>query len=162
VKSISTAVEYRAMSDNSGNYLVRLLPPGRYSMEVALPGFKTWRIEEMTLATSDRLRQDIVLETGQLNQRIEVTAQTPALQTDSAALGGLLGDRAVADLPLNGRNIVGLAWLVGGANDVVPADKGVDDRRRTSAVNVNGQSSTLNNFLIDGMDDNERFVGTII
>jgi outer membrane receptor protein involved in Fe transport len=162
VKSLSTAAEYRAISDTAGNYLVRLLPPGRYSMEVALPGFKTWRVDEVMLAASDRLRQDVVLETGQLTQRIEVTAQTPALQTDSAALGGLLGDRAVADLPLNGRNIVGLAWLVVGANDIVPADKGVDDRRRTSAVNVNGQSSTYNNFLIDGMDDNERFVGTII
>jgi hypothetical protein len=162
VKNLSTSAEYRAVSDSAGSYLVRLLPPGRYSMQVALAGFKTWNVAEMALATGDRLRQDVILETGQLTQEIQVMAQTPALQADSATLGGLLGDRAVADLPLNGRNIINLAQLVVGANDVVPADKGVDDRRRTSSVNVNGQSSTYNNFLIDGMDNNERFVGSII
>ena len=55
-----------------------------------------------------------------------------------------------------------MTQLVAGANDAAPADRGVDDRRRSSGVAVNGQSSTFNNFLIDGMDNNERFIGSVI
>ena len=162
VHSLTTGIEYAAVSDAGGNYLVRSLPPGRYSIRVTVAGFKTWTIAEVALAVGDRLRQDVPLETGLVTEQVEVTAQTPAMQSDSATLGGLIGASAVADLPLNGRNFVGLTQLVAGANDAAPVDRGVDDRRRSSGVAINGQSSTLNNFLIDGMDNNERFIGTII
>ena len=161
-QSLTTSTEYSIQSDNNGNYLIRLLPPGSYSLRVEVPGFKTWTVREVAVAIGDRLRQDVQLETGQLSQTVEVTAETPALQSESATLGGLIGERAVANLPLNGRNFIALTQLVAGANDAAPVDRGVDDRRRSSGVAVNGQSSTFNNFLIDGMDNNERFIGSVI
>jgi len=161
-QSLTTSTEYSTISDPSGDYLIRSMPPGGYSIRVEVPGFKTWTVREVAVAIGDRLRQDVHLETGQLSQTVEVTAETPALQSESATLGGLIGERAVANLPLNGRNFIGLAQLVAGANDAAPVDRGVDDRRRSSGVAVNGQSSTFNNFLIDGMDNNERFIGSVI
>jgi hypothetical protein len=160
--NLSTALVYSGVSDSVGNYLIRSLPPGHYSMRVEFQGFKTWTVPDVSLAAADRLRQDATLETGQVAETVEVRGETPALQTESSTLGGLIGERAVSDLPLNGRNFIGLAQLVAGANDAAPIDRGVDDRRRTSVVAVNGQSGTFDNFQIDGMDNNERFIGTMI
>ena len=90
-QSLTTSTEYSIQSDNNGNYLIRLLPPGSYSLRVEVPGFKTWTVREVSVAIGDRLRQDVQLETGQLSQTVEVTAETPALQSESATLGGLIG-----------------------------------------------------------------------
>ncbi|MCC6367941.1 MAG: carboxypeptidase regulatory-like domain-containing protein [Bryobacterales bacterium] len=166
VKNIDTAAEYSAATDSAGNYLITLLPIGHYTIRAEISGFKTWSIPEVALAIGDRLRQDIHLEVGTLGQSVEVTASSPALQSDSSSLGSLINERAVQDLPLNGRNFVVLAQLAAGAGEGeptgLPSGTRPDDRRQTSAVSVNAQPTSFNNFLIDGMDNNERFIGTVI
>lgn len=166
VHNLDTAADYSAVTDNSGNYLVTLLPVGRYSITAVDTGFKTWTVPEVTLAIGDRLRQDARLELGALNQSVEVTASSPALQTDSSSLSNLISNNAMQNLPLNGRNFVSLAQLTAGAGEGestgLPSGTRPDDRRLTSAVTVNAQPTSFNNFTIDGMDDNERFIGTVI
>ncbi len=166
VRNLNTGAEYSAITDDSGNYEVTLLPVGHYSIRAEAPGFKTWSVPEVVLAIGDRLRQDVHLELGTVGQAVEVTASSPALQTDTSSLGSLINERAVQDLPLNGRNFVVLAQLAAGATEGeptgLPSGTRPDDRRQTSAVSVNGQPTSFNNFLIDGMDDNERFIGTVI
>ena len=166
VHNLGTAAEYTATSDNAGNYTVALLPVGRYSIKAVASGFKTWTVPEVTLAIGDRLRQDIRLEVGTLEQSMEVTASSPALQTDSSSLSNLINTNALQDLPLNGRNFVVLAQLTAGSAEGeptgLPSGTRPDDRRLTSAVSVNAQPTSFNNFMIDGMDDNERFIGTVI
>ncbi|HVW86700.1 MAG TPA: carboxypeptidase-like regulatory domain-containing protein, partial [Bryobacteraceae bacterium] len=166
VRNLDTGAEFSATTDSSGNYQVTLLPIGRYSIRGEAPGFKTWSVPEVVLAIGDRLRQDVHLELGAVGQSVEVVASSPALQTDSSSLGSLINERAVQDLPLNGRNFVALAQLAAGATEGeptgLPSGTRPDDRRQTSAVSVNAQPTSFNNFLIDGMDDNERFIGTVI
>ena len=102
---------------------------------------------------------------GTLTETLTVTAQAPIIQSDSATVGALLPETAVQDLPLNGRNVIGLVRGLPGANEGLPnslsSGNRPDDRRQTSTVSVNGQNDVLNNNLIDGMDNNERFIGTI-
>ena len=166
VHNLATGADYPATSDSGGNYTVTLLPVGRYSVTVAHPGFKTWTIPGVTLAIGDRLRQDIQLEVGALGQSVEVTASSPALQADSSSVSNLINTNALQDLPLNGRNFVVLTQLTAGAAEGdpngLPSGTRPDDRRQTSAVTVNAQPTSFNNFLIDGMDDNERSIGTIL
>ncbi len=166
VHNLATGADHTATSDASGNYTVTLLPVGRYSVTVANPGFKTWTIPGVTLAIGDRLRQDIELEVGALGQSVEVTASSPALQADSSSVSNLINTNALQDLPLNGRNFVVLTQLTAGAAEGdpngLPSGTRPDDRRQTSAVTVNAQPTSFNNFLIDGMDDNERSIGTIL
>ena len=166
VHSSATGVDYTATSDNSGSYMVRLLPPGRYSMKAVASGFKTWTIAEVTLAIGDRLRQDVRLEVGGLEQSVEVTASSPVIQTDKSSVSNLISTVALQNLPLNGRNFVVLAQLTAGASEGdpngLPSGTRPDDRRQTSAVTVNAQPTSYNNFLLDGMDDNERSIGTVI
>ena len=93
-------------------------------------------------------------------------AQASALQSDSSSLGTLINERAVQDLPLNGRNFFRLAQLSMGANEdgdnALQSGNRPDDRRSSTAVAVNGQHGYNNNFMIDGLDDNERYIGTIV
>ena len=166
VHNLDTGADYTAKSNSDGQYIVTHLPIGRYSIGAATSGFKTSTVPEITLAIGDRLRQDIHLQVGALEQSVEVTASSPALQTDTSSLSNLISTQAMQNLPLNGRNFVVLAQLTAGAAEGeatgLPTGTRPDDRRLTSAVSVNAQPTSFNNFMIDGMDDNERFIGTII
>ncbi len=166
VHNLATAANNTASSDTNGNYIIPLLPVGRYSVKAAASGFKTWMIPEVTLAIGDRWRQDVRLEVGALEQSVEVTASSPALQTDTSTLSNLINTNAMQDLPLNGRNFIVLAQLTAGSAEGepsgLPSGTRPDDRRLTSAVSVDAQPTSFNNFMIDGMDDNERFIGTVI
>ena len=166
IRQNETAAERSATTDDRGNYLFTLLPVGHYSVRVEHAGFKSWTNPNVHLALADRQRVDVRLDIGELSQSVEVTGQPPALQTDTATIGALVDQRAVEDLPLNGRNFVSLVQLTAGATDYTGGSYSTgnnpDDRRRSSTVAVNGQTGAFNNFLIDGLDDNERFIGTVI
>jgi hypothetical protein len=166
LRNVATGDERLSISDSTGNYIFTLLPVGHYSIRAEQSGFKTWNVSDVTLAAGDRLRLDVHLAVGQIDQSIDVSAQSAALQTDSSTVGTLVNEKGMQDLPLNGRNFVRLAQLSAGANEGEPAGmasgNGPDDRRQTSSIRMNGQSSYLNNFLIDGMDNNERFIGSVI
>jgi hypothetical protein len=152
------------VTSESGDYVFTLVPIGRYTIKMELSGFAPFGAS-MQLSAGDRQRINAQLSVGALSETIEVTAQPPIIQTDSATVGALIPETAVQDLPLNGRNVIGLVRMVPGANEGLPnslsSGNRPDDRRQTSTVSVNGQNDVLNNNLIDGMDNNERFIGTI-
>lgn len=152
------------VTSDTGDYTAGLLPIGRYSVKVELAGFGTFA-SIVQLSAGDRTRVNAQLAVGTLTENINVTAQASLIQSDSATVGALLPETAVQDLPLNGRNVIGLVRMVPGANEGLPnslsSGNRPDDRRQTSTVSVNGQNDVLNNNLIDGIDNNERYIGTI-
>ena len=158
---ISTAQTIQTGS--SGDYTFSLLPVGSYSVTVEAAGFKMFSQPNVTVAAGDRVRIDAQMQVGDVSQTVEVTGNvTAALQTDSTTLGGLVDSHATQDVPLNGRNPTTLIQLVPGANEGSQGGpQRPDDRRQTSQVVVNGQSGG-NNWLLDGLDNNERSIGTVI
>jgi hypothetical protein len=165
-KNVDTGLARSVETNASGDYSFTLLPVGNYSITVEVPGFKTFTNPKLTLATDDRARVDAQMQVGDVTQTVEVEAQAAALQTDSSTVGALVTTRAVQDLPVNGRNFVRLVQLAAGASEGVQSSLGggtrPDDRRQTSTVTANGQTDSSNNFLLDGMDNNERAIATII
>jgi len=149
----------------SGNYDFSLLPVGTYSVTVTESGFKTSTSTNLSVEAGDRDRTDVSLQTGGSSETVTVEAQTPLLQADNATVSSTITAQAVQDLPLNGRNFVQLVQLVPGANEGpgngLTSGGRPDDRRSTSSFSVNGQDDTLNNYTVDGLDDNERIIGTI-
>jgi hypothetical protein len=120
----------------------------------------------MTLASGDRVRVDAQLQVGQVAETISVEEQAPALQTDSSTIGNLTTERAVQDLPLNGRNFSTLSQLApganAGANNALSSGNRPDDRRPGVTIAVGAQGSQVNNYMVDGIDNNDRAIGTAI
>jgi len=165
-KNLGTNLTRTLQTDSSGAYAFTLLPVGDYSVTVELNGFKTFTNPRLAIATGDRARVDVQLQVGDINQSVSVEAQAVSLQTDSSTVGGLITNRAVQDLPMDGRNFVRLVQLAPGATESVQnAGAGggrIDDRRQTNAISANGQIDGSNNFMLDGMDNNDRNIGTIV
>jgi Carboxypeptidase regulatory-like domain len=166
VTSDETGIAHSTVSNASGEFVVPLLPIGQYAASVESNGFKTWKANQIVLSAGDHLRLTAVLELGAVHEQVEVTAQTPALQTDTSSLGNLVNSHAVEDLPLNGRNFMQLVQATAGASpgfqNGTPSGNRPDDRRLTSQASINGQPDNYNNQLLDGMDNNDAMVGTII
>jgi hypothetical protein len=163
--NLATHEQRTATTNQTGDFSFTLLPSGHYSITVKSPGFKTSTTNDLAVEAGDRARADAHLELGAESQTVEVTAQTPLLQAENATVSSTVTAKAVQDLPLNGRNLVQLVQLVPGANEGpgngLTSGGRPDDRRSTSGFSVNGQDDTLNNYVIDGIDDNERVIGTI-
>jgi hypothetical protein len=167
LKNLGTNVSRSMATSGTGEYSFALLPVGRYSVTVEVTGFKVFAVPSVTISAGDRARVDAKMQVGNVTQTEEVLASdAPILQTDSATVGGLLTSTAVQDLPTNGRNVITLVQLAPGANEGTQSSLGggtrPDDRRQTSTVSANGQNDSTNNFLLDGMDNNERSIATTI
>jgi hypothetical protein len=162
--NVGTGDRRAAQADGNGNFQFTLLPPGHYSLTVKMTGFKTATLT-MAIEAGDRARADMRLEAGGTAETVIVEAQTPLLQSDNATVSSTVSEQSVQDLPLNGRNFVQLVQLVPGANEGpgngLTSGGRPDDRRSTNGFSVNGQDDTLNNYIVDGIDDNERIIGTI-
>ncbi len=164
VTNTGTGAVRTSVTNETGDYNFSLLPIGPYTVRVELEGFSP-QARSVVLSAGDRQRVDATLGVGSVTESVEVTAQAATVQSDSATVGALLPETAVQDLPLNGRNIIGLVRMVPGANEGLPnslsSGNRPDDRRQSSTVSVNGQNDVVNNNLIDGVDNNERYIGTI-
>ena len=152
-------------SNEAGDFVFNLLTPGRYSVKIEKSGFKVFSVTSLQLAAGDRSRVDAQMAVGAATETVEVTGQSALLQTDSSSMGTSVSGKLVQDLPLNGRNYIQLAQLAPGvspgpANGLATGTR-PDDRRLNSSFSVNGQDPVGNNNMIDGMDNNERLIGTI-
>ena len=109
------------------------------------------------------------MQIGQVSETLEVTAQAPLLEAESSSLGTVVNEKLVNQLPLNGRNFIQLATLSPGVNGVGYSASGTimsgtrpDDRRPGTEIFSNGNREGSNNFLYDGVDDNERLTLSIV
>jgi len=165
LKNLGTGITAQATSNQTGSYLFTLLIPGRYSLSVDAKGFKKMTFTDIALAAGDRMREDVKLETGGVEETVVVTSSAPLFQTDSASLSSVVTEQSVQDLPLNGRNFVNLVQLQPGVNQGSPSaissGNRPDDRRQSATIVANGQSDLFNNNMIEGMDNNEREQGLI-
>jgi hypothetical protein len=162
---VNTHDQHTATSGGAGEFTFTLIKPGTYSLTVTAPGFKTFKVDSFNVAAGDRAREDARLEVGSTGETVSVEAAPPQLHTDTSAIITTVTEQATQELPLNGRNYINLVQVTPGAteglNNGLGSGNRPDDRRQTSSVSVNGQSDVINNQLIDGMDNNERVIGTI-
>ena len=160
-----TQERHTTTSDQAGEYVFTLLQPGQYSMEVSAKGFKPSKLSGITLSAGDRRRVVVPMTVNGVEQTIEVSSTSPSLETDSSVMSTAVSQRAVQDLPLNGRNYVQLADLAAGANEGTAAaitnGNRPDDRRQSSAIVVGAWSDTLNNEMVEGVANNEGTIGAI-
>ncbi len=158
VSSLETGQSRAMTTTSTGDYVFTALRVGRYAVSVSAPGFKKFSAPNIVIAAGDRLRVDAHLLPGAATESIVVQDIATGLQTDSSSSGDLVGQRAVQDLPLDGRNYVNLIQVTAGVNAAQPTSlqsgNRNSDRRSTSAFSANGQQDVFNNNMIDGLDNN--------
>jgi Carboxypeptidase regulatory-like domain/TonB dependent receptor len=109
--NLGTSEKRTQPTGNDGLYQFVNLVPGRYSIDIEKTGFKKYSRPELVIEVNQSARIDAALELGNVNQVVEVTAQTPLLQPETSSLGTVVGARTANELPLNGRNIFNLTTV---------------------------------------------------
>ena len=154
LSNTSTGIRWEAESNESGNYTFSNLPPGPYQISVTREGFTTVNRTGINLVISQVARLDFALSVGSTAESVEIKGTAPLLESSSASVGQLIETKAVLDLPLNGRNYLQLAKLSTGVLEAKPGDRNTAG----GSFIANGVRAQLNNFLLDGVDNNSKVV----
>ncbi len=137
-------------SNEVGYYSLPELPVGTYTVRVELEGFKTVVREGIELSLNRNARVDVTLTVGAVTERVSVTADAPLIETTTNEMGGLVDQKRVVELPLNGRNTLSLVSLVPGAQQL---ETGNAQGFQENKTNINGQRQEQSNWLLDGGDN---------
>src|SRR5581483_1647696 len=159
VKNTSTGLERETTAADNGIFRIVGLPTGTYQIKAEAPGFATGTTTGVDVGVDQVRTVDLTLHVGAKAEVVEVQADAALTQTETTKLGEIIDNRKVEDLPLNGRDFAQLARLnpgvatSGGGGGQQGGEGGV------SGFSSNGQRSTSNNFLVDGVDNNDYFGG---
>ena len=110
----ATNVAYTAISNEAGNYTITSLPVGTYVVKAELASFKTAATKPIQAEAMQVVRIDFKLELGSLEETVEVSGESPVLQTENATVGEVISGTTLQALPLNGRNSGQLSLLLAG------------------------------------------------
>jgi len=150
VTNIATGETQSATTGSDGAFVFPYLRVGTYTVAVEATGFKKAVSNPVSLDVQDRKQVDIQLQLGSAQQVVDVTVEAPLLDTQTADVGNVVSGQQATDLPLNGRRYDQLAQLTAGVNTSSPSFQ----QRAEGVFSVNGNSSTENNFVLDGADNN--------
>jgi len=151
-ENTATGIVLKTVTNESGDYTFPVLSPSRYRLLVRKAGFESINRSGIELAVSQTARIDFSLKVGSTQETVEVKAGLPLLDNATASLGQVIDTRAVSDLPLNGRNFLQLAKLSTGVLETKHDDRNKDG----GGFIANGVRAQLNNFLLDGVDNNSK------
>jgi hypothetical protein len=160
VRSAATAVDVELDTNAAGLYVSPPLRAGEYTISVAAAGFET-SAKRVQLDLSERAVVDFDLKIGAVTQNVVVVDATPVLQTESTTLSNLRTEKAIKDLPLNGRNFAQLLQLSAGVMPAQTQTTGspITMKRGVTGNSVNGMRLEENNFLVDGISNTENHNG---
>ncbi len=138
-----------------GEYTFSPVRIGHYSVAAEMTGFEKVQQNNVTVDVQQKVQVDLSLTLGKANETVTVNAAPPALQTQDASVGQVIGQQAINDLPLNGRNYTFLAQLAAGVNQGQQDTRGLGS---SGAFSANGLRPAQNNYLLDGIDNNSNLV----
>jgi Carboxypeptidase regulatory-like domain len=166
VTNTGTNTDTIVQTNGSGDYSVNNLQIGAYRISAEKAGFKLAVEGRVDISVNQVAKVDFALSPGSETQTVEVSAAATQLQTQSSSLGTVETERRISELPLNGRNFVTLAYLGPGANGGQTGSNAAggvfENERADGAISVNGLRVSNNNFLLNGVDNNEFGLGSVI
>ncbi|QHS53160.1 TonB-dependent receptor [Edaphobacter sp. 12200R-103] len=157
-------------TDSSGAYTVGNLTPGGYTVTISSPGFAQQVIRHYTVQVSQIARLDVTLDVGAVTESVEVNSTGPILKSDDATVNQVISPSAVAQLPLNGRNLAQLAVIAPGVtglnyaptNTIGSGTRPDELRPGGTTIEANGARDSANKLLLDGIDNTEMIAQTQI
>lgn len=156
VTAVNTGTNARteARSDQHGNYTLPLLPPGQYVLEVEATGFKKLVRSGIVLQVQQQAWLDVTLELGAVTESISVKADAPLLEATTSALGKVVENRRIMELPLNTRNIYSLLFLTPGTTG------SVGNNYNNVSFSINGSGNR--DIVIDGVTATQPTVNGVV
>ena len=129
---------------SDGSFDFPNLAPDEYQLVAEAPGFKRATLDHIVVQVDQVARMDLLLQTGDITQTVEVQAAAPLIETESNTLTNVIDERAIQSMPLNSRNFTELALLTPGATPSAPGSQ-------VTGFNVAGARTQSNFFLLDGI-----------
>ena len=148
-----TGVVTRVTADGDGKYEFSSVKIGDYRVTASAAGFSNFDSGVFPLNVNARQRVDVSLKAGSASDTVQVTSAASLLETETSSHSQLVGTREVENLPLNGRSYADLTLLSTGVRKSALENNGTTQSREAS-FNVNGIRSAFNNFMLDGLDNN--------
>ncbi|MDQ6679330.1 MAG: TonB-dependent receptor [Acidobacteriota bacterium] len=152
LSNLATGTSQNTNTDSNGNYNFLNVRIGEYSVKAEFSGFKTATSNSFKVDVNARQRVDLQLQVGQVTENVLVSDAAAVLETDSSERGQVISRQEIVNLPLNGRAYADLALLTPGVRRSALENQTITSR--DASFNVNGQRSALNNFILDGVDNN--------
>jgi len=152
----ATGFSRATTSGSDGVYQFLEVPPATYTLTVTVAGFATVKREKVTLQVSQPATLDVMMQVKGTTEIVEVSGETPLVNTQDATLGNNFGTRQLTDLPSEGRDPVAILSLQPG---VVYLGNQVDQTSDSRGGAVNGARSDQTNVTLDGLDDNDQLNG---
>ncbi len=146
---VDTGLVQQTRTSKSGTYNFSPVKIGNYSISASAPGFSTTVQENIHLNVQDRQSVKLTLNAGTVSETVDVTAAPPLLQTDESSVGQVFDSKTLEDTPLNGRNYLYAAQLTNGVVSASSSRVGGE-----GGFSSNGSKAVLNNFVLDGVDNN--------
>jgi hypothetical protein len=166
--SQGTGISREAKTDDSGHYLIPLLPVAFYTIRVESPGFGAAEQKDVRLQVDEHRELDFSLAPASVSSSVEVSATEVAVETANPTLGQVITSEQVADLPLNGRDFVQLATLTPGTTQETNPNSFFNggatseaSARGSFSLSVGGSRPQSTDWLLDGNDNNELTAGAI-
>jgi hypothetical protein len=168
-KNVDTAIVTERTSGPTGEYLFPSLAPGHYTLEAAKAGFSTKDVSGLTLQVNQQARLDVQLNVGAVTTVVEVRGTAALVETSTASVGTVVGEREVEDFPLNLRYVEALATLVPGTAPDSPTGYAAGSGQiaiggspfGTINYTAGGGRDASNTLLIDGMESRSWSTGGI-
>ncbi len=168
VSSQDTGLSREARTDDSGHYLIPLLPVAQFTIRVTSQGFQTMEQKDVRLQVDEHRELDFSLAPASVNTSVEVSTTEVAVETANPTLGQVITSEQVADLPLNGRNFVQLATLTPGTTSstspvsfFTSAASSEAATRGSFSLSSGGSREQETDWLLDGNDNNQLDEGGI-
>ncbi|MGA9797638.1 MAG: TonB-dependent receptor [Terriglobales bacterium] len=154
ITNTATGISRSLTTNGAGDYSAPNLEPGPYSVTAEAPSFKRTQRTGLQLEVAKDIRVDIKLDPGAINETVTVSEEAPIVNTTNDVLGGTFSNKAINELPLLGRDFQNLAILQPG----IQRSPGGGFLSTTA----NGNRPEDNNYVVDGLDDNDAYYGTTV
>jgi len=147
--NVGTQDTYEATTNGEGYYHIQFPRAGKYAITVTVSGFQTFKATGVEVATNQVVRTNAVMQIGGLAESVNVEARAQVLDTDRATVSETIGERAIVELPLSGRNVWSLAsttpGVLGGLNsDIGLSFRGAGQREIQNSLSLDGINSSSN------------------
>jgi hypothetical protein len=166
IKNVATGAERSTVTTGAGDYTFSNVPVGVYSISATHTGFKTSSSASVEVQVQQSVRLDFNLQLGDVLQSVEVEASGTLLQADNGTLGTVIDNKAVTELPLNGRDYLGLVALSSNVNTLSPAAGQASGRlggdRASQSIAVGGQRIMFDYYTLDGVNNTDPDFNTYI